>query len=258
MYENVRKILKYENASESWKYVGQVVIMLKSTKQFFKKFEDMYCDGIAHDIVDPNELRKSRFYVRWIDHEILRIHWHNFYEFAPNVYRSNHPTSERFKGYSKIGIKTIINLRGVNKYAHHKFEVETCSNLNLKLVNISLSARKAPTKQLMLELIEILSSAQKPFLLHCKSGADRTGLASAIYLMVVLGQPLTEAKKQLSLRYLHLNFTKTGILDYILRVFESRQERDPISFRDWVATEYNHKRITKEFDNLSFWEKLRL
>ena len=58
--------------------------------------------------------------------------------------------------------------------------------------------------------------------LHCKSGADRAGLVSAMYLIAEKKQTVSEAKKQLSFKYLHLDFTKTGILDYIFDVFSAR------------------------------------
>jgi protein tyrosine/serine phosphatase len=199
-----------------------------------KKTQDKY----SHDIDDPDERQKSRFYTRWIDHEILRIHWHNFAEIAPGAYRANHPTHERFDDYAKMGIKTILNLRGANRNSHYKFEAETCAKLGLELIDIPLSARNAPTKERLLEVIDLLPRLNRPFLMHCKSGADRTGLVAALYLMVVEGRGVEQAKKQLSLRFLHLSFTSTGILDYILWRYQERQDQNIISFRDWVETEY--------------------
>lgn len=123
-----------------------------------------------------------------------------------------------------MGIKTVLNLRGATRHSHYKFEVETCEALGLALIDIPLSARSAPPKVRLLEVVDLFSTLQKPFLMHCKSGADRTGLVSAIYLMSVEGQSVEEAKKQLSFRFLHLAFTKTGILDYIIWSYRKRTE----------------------------------
>jgi protein tyrosine/serine phosphatase len=146
-----------------------------------------------------------------------------------------------------MGIKTILNLRGANRNSHYKFEAETCAKLGLELIDIPLSARNAPTKERLLEVIDLLPRLNRPFLMHCKSGADRTGLVAALYLMVVEGRGVEQAKKQLSLRFLHLSFTSTGILDYILWRYQKRQDQNIILFRDWVETEYEATDMTAGF-----------
>jgi protein tyrosine/serine phosphatase len=212
----------------------------------------------SHDIFDFEERRKSRFYTLWIDHEVLRIYWHNFAKIAPDVYRSNHPTRARFEKYAAMGIKTVLNLRGATRHSHYKFEAETCEALGLELVDIPLSARSAPPKMRLLEVVDVVSTIQKPFLMHCKSGADRTGLVAAIYLMSVEGQSVYEAKKQLSLSFLHLRFTKTGILDYIIFSYRKRLEKGYIEFREWVETEYDNAEITAGFLKTNLRERLAM
>lgn len=225
-----------------------------SLKTWQKNAREKY----THDIFDPEERRKSRFYTLWIDHEILRIHWHNFANIAPGAYRSNHPTRARFEEYTAMGIKTVLNLRGATRHSHYKFEVETCEALGLALIDIPLSARSAPPKVRLLEVVDLLPTLQKPFLMHCKSGADRTGLVSAIYLMSVEGQSVEEAKKQLSFRFLHLAFTKTGILDYVIWSYRKRIEQGYIGFREWVETEYNSAEMTAGFAKATLRERLAM
>ena len=231
---------------------------LKQFWAFLKSLEKGYRDRFSHDIVAPIERKKSASYVRWVDHEILRTHWHNFAQIAPGAYRSNHPTRKRFEKYAQMGIKTIVNLRGQNRFAHYAFEVEACHDLNLDLINISLSARKAATRERMLELIDLLTNISPPFLLHCKSGADRTGLASVIYLMLVHDVPVMQAKRQLAIRHMHLNFTQTGILDYIIWLFHERQNHGFIGFRDWVETEYDPLQVSEDFAKLPLLKRVRL
>ena len=94
----------------------------------------------------------------------------------------------------------------------------------------------------------------KPFVLHCKSGADRAGLVSAMYLIVQKNLSVTEAKKQLSFKYLHLDFTKTGILDYILDVFSKRLKIENIDFLDWIKQEYNAEILNSSFKSRIDWK----
>ena len=95
----------------------------------------------------------------------------------------------------------------------------------------------------------------KPFVLHCKSGADRAGLVSALYLIAEKKKSVHEAKRQLSFKYLHLDFTKTGILDYIFGVFSERLEIGNINFMDWLKKEYNAEILNSSYKSRVDWKK---
>jgi protein tyrosine/serine phosphatase len=49
-----------------------------------------------------------------------------------------------------------------------------------------------------------MQDAPKPALIHCRHGADRAGLASALYRFNVSGDTQKQAKSQLRSRYGHL------------------------------------------------------
>ncbi|SEL84452.1 Tyrosine phosphatase family protein [Roseivivax marinus] len=182
------------------------------------------------------------------DHAFLRTFWHNFHEVAPGVYRSNQPTARRFDRYAKLGIRTVVNLRGEDKFSYYLFEKEACARLGLTLVDAKLMARQAARRDRIVHVIDVIREAERPMVFHCKSGADRTGFVGAMYLLIFAGASITEAKKQLGIRYIHLDWTKTGIQDYILDVFAARQGWGEIGFEDWIRQEYDHKRLQKAFD----------
>ena len=46
---------------------------------------------------------------------------------------------------------------------------------------MSLSAYRDVSVEQMDEIIKLIEQAPKPILIHCESGADRTGLVSALY-----------------------------------------------------------------------------
>jgi protein tyrosine/serine phosphatase len=54
-------------------------------------------------------------------------------------------------------------------------------------------------------LIALMEKADKPLLIHCKDGADRAGLASALYLAIVKRVDPKMAEAQLSFRYGHIS-----------------------------------------------------
>ncbi|MGB0545971.1 MAG: tyrosine-protein phosphatase, partial [Paracoccaceae bacterium] len=113
----------------------------------------------------------------------------------------------------------------------------------------------APTPEDLLKIIQVLRELPKPVVLHCKSGADRAGLVSALYLLAERKQTVSEAKKQLSFKYLHLDFTKTGILDYIFDVFSARLEIGNIDFLDWLKTEYTVEILNSAFKSKVDWKR---
>lgn len=113
-------------------------------------------------------------------------------------------------------IKTVINLRGSNPGDDwFDGEVEAAEQVGALHVSYGLSANKEPNDVLLASLIETLKTAPKPLLIHCNWGSDRTGLASALYGLVVKRLPADEAARQLSVRYGHFPWltSETGAMD---------------------------------------------
>lgn len=214
----------------------------------FKQWERNLRLETEYDLSDPVQRARAMRHYHWLDHAILRYRWKNFFQIAPGVYRSNQPTHDRFVQYAEMGIKTVINLRGEARHARYLFEKESCDALGLTLVNLPLQARKAPKPETLLALIKAFRAAERPMMMHCKSGADRAGLASTIYLMTIESEPVNQARRMLSPRYIHFKWTKTGVLDHLLDSYAAANAATPVSFEDWLATDYDPARIQAEFD----------
>ncbi|XXK32358.1 tyrosine-protein phosphatase [Rhodobacteraceae bacterium nBUS_24] len=208
----------------------------------------------------PENRRKAQIYMLWFDHEVLRKRWTNLHQIAPGVFRSNQPTFERLEAIKKLGICDIVNLRGKSEAAHYLIEKERCQALGLQMHNISLQARRAPEKQHLQKLIRLFQQLDKPFLMHCKSGSDRVGLASVIYILTQTGESIAAAKPMLSFRFLHLKLTKTGVLDYLLREYERAFDLSGVRFENWLETDYDPDAINKKWASMSLfqrWQALR-
>ena len=191
------------------------------------------------DLRDPASRRRAMLHYHLVDHAILRHRWTNMDEVAPGVWRSNQPTHQRFVELKARGIRTILNLRGTGEESFHLFERESCEALGLRLVSVALKGRKAPERGQVLRLFEAFRAAEKPFLIHCKSGADRSGFASALYLIAHEGAAVAQARRHLSFRYLHMARGRAGVLGHILDLYEARLERGPIGIEAWFASEYD-------------------
>lgn len=213
------------------------------------------------EIDTPMGRKRAQRQLDWGDHGILRYRWHNFSQFAPDAFRSNHPTTDRFDTYAAMGIKTVLTLRGAQHQPQYLFEAETCARLGLTLECVQLAARRAPPVDRLQMLFAMFDKIERPFLMHCKSGADRTGLAAALYLLEYEGADIATAKAQLSFDFVHIRRTATGILDHFLDTYESRFNQTGIGVRDWVNTEYSAEDLKVSFAakqrSLWFWQGWR-
>ncbi|MFT6604871.1 MAG: protein tyrosine/serine phosphatase [Halocynthiibacter sp.] len=206
---------------------------------------------------DPIRTLGQRFraylHFNLVDHAFLRVVWTNFFEIAPGAYRSNQPSPRRLRQMHALGIRTVINLRGPNGSAAYMLEAQACKELGMTLIDLPMSARSMVRKELFLQLLDYFDQVEKPLVVHCKSGADRAGLASALYLMHVEGRSPEEASKMLGLKYVHLKSTKTGILDHFMRIYSAAHAKSGISIRDWLENEFDREEISASFKPLIGW-----
>ncbi len=123
------------------------------------------------------------------------------------VYRSNQITADRMARYrDAFGIRTVLNLRGASPgSAWYDEEARAAQALGIHLIDFGLSAQKELTERQVDDLTAILRDAPKPLLIHCRSGADRTGLASLVYQALIAGIDEDRAERQLSLRFGHFS-----------------------------------------------------
>jgi uncharacterized protein (TIGR01244 family) len=131
---------------------------------------------------------------------------------AGTLYRSAQPAAKDIADYRKTyGIKTIVNLRGENIGSPwYDAEVAKAKQLGIAHINFRMSARRELTQAEAADLIAILEQAEKPVLIHCQAGADRSGLASALYVAAVAKLGEEAAEQQISIRYGHVSLPITA------------------------------------------------
>jgi protein tyrosine phosphatase (PTP) superfamily phosphohydrolase (DUF442 family) len=93
------------------------------------------------------------------------------------------------------GIRTIINLRGKDTDSSwYADENRMAGDMNVKLFDIRLISNELPRYRKLAAVLSILQDSEKPLLIHCKRGADRTGLVSALALVLEQDPPFSEVK----------------------------------------------------------------
>jgi uncharacterized protein (TIGR01244 family) len=125
---------------------------------------------------------------------------------AGELYRSAQPSAAQITEYAtRYGIRTIVNLRGENAgRPWYDSEVAASANLGIAHIDFRMSASRELTQEQAERLVAILEAAEKPLLIHCQAGADRSGLAAALYLVAIARQGEETAEDQLSIRYGHV------------------------------------------------------
>ena len=181
------------------------------------------------------------------DHGLFRLAWKNRHRVSDKLWRSNQPTPYDIASFARLGIKTVVNLRGGREFGSYPLEVEACARHGLKLVDLPLRSRELPPAEDIFAAERLFASIEYPAVIHCKSGADRAGFAAALYLVLHEDRPVDEAKAQLSARFGHIRQSRTGVLDAFFDTYLACNQAAPIAFRDWVARDYDPAAIRREF-----------
>jgi len=177
-------------------------------------------------------------FVLWRAGDILL--WRNLGTItAGQAYRSNQLTGAGFrKEITALGLKSVINLRGAcPKEDWYRDEVAVCQASGVSHYDIHMSATKLPPPETVALLIRTLHEAPRPVLIHCKQGADRTGLAAAAWLIMEEGQTPSKATF-LGLTAWHGHFPVGGVgaMDRFFRLYaETGQGMD---FEKWALIVY--------------------
>jgi protein tyrosine/serine phosphatase len=182
-----------------------------------------------------------------LDYGLARILYNNRHKISEKVWRSAQPAPHHINLAARNGVKTVVNLRGDQSFGTHWLEDRACTRSGLKLVQFTLRSRAAPTREELKTAKALFETVEYPILIHCKSGADRAGLMSVLYLYLHEGLPLDAAKRQLALRYGHVRQADTGVLDYFFECYQADNAQAPISFWDWVETRYDPAEVTRSF-----------
>lgn len=203
---------------------------------------------VAADLATPDGRRRARRELVWGDHGFLRARFSNLHRISPEMWRSNQPSPRQVEAHARErGIRTIINLRGATTRGYYLLEKEACEANGIELIDFQVYSRDTPTVETILAARDLFEGLAYPALMHCKSGADRAGIMSVLYMHFRQGLPIAEAIEQLSLKYLHVKQGKTGMLDYFFEAYLRFNAVTPKPFLDWVREDYDRLAVKAAF-----------
>ena len=199
------------------------------------------------DLNNPADRKQARRELIWGDHGFLRLGFHNHHHIGDEMFRENQPSPARIAVWAEMGIKTVLNLRGTSPKGYYLLEKEACEKHGLILVDYRMYSRDVHTPEALLGARDLFETLTYPAVMHCKSGADRTGIMGVLYRHFKMGDPISEALEQLSFKYLHVKAGKTGMLDFFFQTYLDYKQNHDISFTDWVETIYNPAEVKSSF-----------
>jgi len=117
------------------------------------------------------------------DHGIFRVIYLNAHQVTPGFWRAAQPAPHQIADFAAGGVRTIANLRGGREFGSWPLEREACETHGIELVELVARSREAPSAEVMHAAARLFETIEYPAMIHCKSGADRAGLISALFLM---------------------------------------------------------------------------
>ncbi|MEM8615787.1 MAG: protein tyrosine phosphatase [Pseudomonadota bacterium] len=182
------------------------------------------------------------------DHGYLREHFQNLHRLSTEMWRSNQPSPRQIaEHHRRFGLRTVINLRGQSTKGYYLLEQEACAALGIELIDFQVFSRDTPTVETVLAAKDLFDRIQYPALMHCKSGADRAGLMSVLYMIFRQGVRVETALAQLSKRYLHIKEGKTGLLDAFFEAYLQANQTTSMTFETWLTTTYDRDAVKADF-----------
>lgn len=181
------------------------------------------------------------------DHGVFRFFYLNRHRLTRDAWRAAQPAPHDIARFARDGVRTIVNLRGPRDCSSYELEAEACARHGITLVDYQVRSRAAPTVSEIKGAKALFETIEYPVLMHCKSGADRAGLMSALFMHFREGLPIDEAKRQLSLKFGHISQAETGVLDYFFERYLVDNARQPMPFLEWAETVYDPDEVKRTF-----------
>ncbi len=136
----------------------------------------------------------------------------NFYKVSDDLYRGAQPTAQGIKQLNKLGIKTIINLRTLHS------DQDEMNDTKLVYEHMNMTTL-GPGNEDVIQFLKIVTDSNStPVFVHCKHGADRTGIMCAIYRIVVQSWSKNEATTEMIEGGFGFHRIWMNLVDYIQKL----------------------------------------
>lgn len=114
----------------------------------------------------------------------------NWYRVSPDLYRCEQPSPAEMRALAAFGIRSVVNLRQLHS------DADEVDGTPLALREVPMAAGSLRYDQLV-SAVRALLQAEKPVVVHCWQGADRTGAVVAAWRVAVDGWTPQQALEEM-------------------------------------------------------------
>jgi protein tyrosine phosphatase (PTP) superfamily phosphohydrolase (DUF442 family) len=143
----------------------------------------------------------------------------NFHEVNARLFRGGQPKPGGLKKLAARGVKTVINLRGDDKLMLD--EEREAESLGMRYFNLPLPLGGRPSREQIARALALINAPEnQPVFVHCRKGADRTGVVVAAYR--ITHDHWTGAEAQREADEYGMGWWQRGKKDFISDYFRDR------------------------------------
>lgn len=149
----------------------------------------------------------------------------NFYKVSENLYRGAQPDANGFAKLKEMGIRTIINLRTFHS------DNDKISDANIGYEQIRMQAWRTEYKDIVKFLKIVTDPNKTPVFVHCRHGADRTGLMCAVYRTTIQDWTKQDAIDEMIYGGYGFHHIWKNLPDYLMQL-DIEKLKQQVSIRD--------------------------
>lgn len=114
----------------------------------------------------------------------------NLYRVESDLYRSGSPGAAGFKELAALGVKSVLDVESPGDDA-------AARGTGVKVFHVPMTAWGLRDERVLQALKILADPANRPIVIHCHLGADRTGAMMALYRVVVQGWSKDDAIREM-------------------------------------------------------------
>ena len=177
----------------------------------FRKLRKAQIGTFGNSVENRLNLFGCYVHFYFFDHGWIRAIYDNYFMVDEKLHRSSHPSYSTLKKAASLGITQVISLRHPGKISYQLLEERWTDRLGLKFISYSMSASDISDPSTYLHILDQINNNSGKTLIHCKSGADRSGLVSALYLLNQSVPQIQKSLQMLNWKFGHFGLGKKAI-----------------------------------------------
>ena len=116
----------------------------------------------------------------------------NWAQVTNGLFRGAQPTPDGFKALQRLGVGIVVDFR--DEPGEIASESKDVQALGMRFVSIPWSGSSKPSSRQVVQFLDMVrSNPNEKIFVHCKRGADRTGVMVAAYRIVIEHKPVGDA-----------------------------------------------------------------